>query len=143
MLGFCYICQIKEVAKDILVRCQSQIKTIYLEIAKSFYRSRSIDQVYIQFCRDDILRGLIFRYVFCYVTLRLHRGFKVIIFWTCENSSYDVNFNFWTKKGIDFYPSCQPYITNDIIENTYVKKLIIALSTTLNIRDLFLELNDE
>ena len=56
---------------------QSQIKTIYFEIAKSFYRSRSIDQVYVQFCRDDVLRGLIFRYVFCYITLRLHRGFKV------------------------------------------------------------------
>jgi hypothetical protein len=78
LMGFCYICQIKELDKDILIRCQSQIKTIFFEIAKSFYRSRSIDQVYVQFCRDDVLRGLIFRYVFCYITLRLHRGFKVI-----------------------------------------------------------------
>ena len=79
LLGFCYICQIKEIAKDILIKCQSLLKNIYFEIAKSFYRSRSIDQVYIQFCRDDILRALIFRYVFCYTALRLHRGFKVLI----------------------------------------------------------------
>ena len=37
------------------------------------------DHSFMQFFGDDFLRVLLLRYIFCFVVLRLHRGFKVSI----------------------------------------------------------------
>jgi len=36
-----------------------------------------VDLSFVQFFADDFLRVLLLRYVFCYVTLRLHKAFRV------------------------------------------------------------------
>jgi len=36
-----------------------------------------VDLSFVQFFGDDFLRILLLRYVFCYVTLRLHKAFRV------------------------------------------------------------------
>jgi len=36
-----------------------------------------VDLSFVQFFGDDFLRVLLLRYVFCYVTLRLHKAFRV------------------------------------------------------------------
>lgn len=40
----------------------------------------STDHAYVQFLGDDFLRLLLLRYVFCYIVLILHRGFKVVCY---------------------------------------------------------------
>ena len=58
-------------------RAQASVDQILLEIARSIVRSKHLDFVYTQFYSDEFLRSYILRFVFCYATLRLHRGFKV------------------------------------------------------------------
>ncbi|CAF1491806.1 unnamed protein product, partial [Adineta steineri] len=38
-----------------------------------------------------------------------------------------------------FYPSSQPQLSNDLLENVQVHKMILELSAILNVRQLFLE----
>ena len=35
------------------------------------------DNVYLKFCQDEFIKVFILRYIFCYHSYRLHRGFKV------------------------------------------------------------------
>ena len=42
-------------------------------------------------------------------------------------------------KGSGFYPSSQPQLSNDLLENVQVHKMILELSASLNVRQLFLE----
>ena len=42
-------------------------------------------------------------------------------------------------QGSGFYPSSQPQLSNDVLENVQVHKLILELSALLNTRQLFLE----
>lgn len=75
-----------------------------------------LDNMYIQFFGDDFLRLLMLRFVFCYIVLILHRGFKVLLFkniskwntqivkqkytrWHCLYKCFClVNYSFITKK---------------------------------------------
>ncbi|CAF4466022.1 unnamed protein product, partial [Adineta steineri] len=41
--------------------------------------------------------------------------------------------------GSGFYPSSQPQLSNDLLENVQVHKMILELSALLNVRQLFLE----
>jgi len=36
-----------------------------------------VDLSFVQFFGDDFLRVLLLRFVFCYITLRLHKAFRV------------------------------------------------------------------
>jgi len=51
--------------------CKSSFET------DSVICSLSVDLSFVQFFGDDFLRVLLLRYVFCYVTLRLHKAFRV------------------------------------------------------------------
>ncbi len=42
-------------------------------------------------------------------------------------------------QGSGFYPSSQPQLSNDLLENVQVHKMILELSALLNVRQLFLE----
>ena len=47
--------------------------------ACSHYNHLVADHSFMQFFGDDFLRILLLRYIFCFVVLRLHRGFKVCL----------------------------------------------------------------
>ena len=60
------------------------VRVFFCAFAFSSYRLEIIvvfcffvDTVYEQFLGDEFLRLMIIRFVFCYETLRLHKGFKV------------------------------------------------------------------
>ncbi|CAF0781989.1 unnamed protein product [Brachionus calyciflorus] len=121
LFGFCYVCNISNITGIVYSKSQDQISAIIIEIARAFYKSKNIENVFLQFSSDDFLRVFIFRFVFCYCTLKLHRGFK----------------------GTDFYPSSQPQLTNEILDNKTILQMVLDLASILNIRQLFLDLNDD
>jgi len=77
LFGFCSICGVDELSSDVFYKAQHLIRVILTDIAKSFHRSKSVDQVFLQIGNDDFLRVFLLRFVFCYYSLRLHKGFKV------------------------------------------------------------------
>ena len=42
-------------------------------------------------------------------------------------------------QGSGFYPTSQPALSNDLLENVQIHKMILELSAVLNVRQLFLE----
>ncbi len=77
LYGFCSICGIDELSSEVFYKAQHLIRVILTDIAKSFYRSKSVDQVFLQIGNDDFLRVFLLRFVFCYHAVRLHKAFKV------------------------------------------------------------------
>ncbi|GFR60147.1 protein SCAI [Elysia marginata] len=76
------------------------------------------DHAYVQFLGDDFLRLLLLRFVFCYIVLILHRGFK----------------------GPSYYPASHPALpTDEILEHPALYKIVLDLATTLEVRGLFAE----
>ena len=61
------------------MKCQVQLRLIFTEISKLFSRSKYLDSIFLQFCNDDYLRVFLYRFVFCFVSLKLHRNFRVIL----------------------------------------------------------------
>ena len=81
LFAFCFVCNINNVpSTQLFNKAQLFIEQIFSEIGKSINKSKQIDFIYSQFYSDEFLRAFILRFVFCYATLRLHRGFKVCIF---------------------------------------------------------------
>lgn len=77
LFGFCAICGVTDLCAEVFYKAQQLLRVIFTDIAKAFYRSKNIDQVFLQFGHDDFLRIFLIRYVFCYYAFRLHRAFKV------------------------------------------------------------------
>ena len=46
---------------------------------------------------------------------------------------------FSSLKGTEYYPTSQPQISNDILENIKTHKLILDLTLLLNMRQLFMD----
>ncbi|CAF0939890.1 unnamed protein product [Didymodactylos carnosus] len=116
-LAFCFVCNISELSTDLWDKCQEHVNRIIFEVAKIFLKSKLVDSTFYHFFGDDFLRLFLTRFVFCYAVLRLHRAFK----------------------GTGFYPSSQPALSNDLLENVQVHKMILELSSLLNVRQLFLD----
>jgi hypothetical protein len=122
LFAFCYICKINHLTTDTFNKSQMHMKIIFIEIAKAIYKSKQLNNIFLQFCNDDFLRVFILRFVFCYISLKLHRGFK---------------------DGGDYYPLSQPLVSNDILENVDLYKLVINLSVILSTEMLFkTDIND-
>jgi len=96
---------------------KENINKIIFEITKMFLKSKLVDNTIYHFFADEFLRLFLARFVFCYAVLRLHRAFK----------------------GSGFYPSSQPQLSNDLLENVQIHKMILEFSAILNVRQLFLE----
>lgn len=76
------------------------------------------DTSYLQFFGDDFLRLLILRYVFCYVVLQLHRGFK----------------------GRQYRPRCHPPLPEaELLEHPSLQHLVLDLAAHLEVRTHFVE----
>ncbi|XP_074654987.1 protein SCAI-like isoform X2 [Tubulanus polymorphus] len=121
LTAFCYICNIIDIPVAIWDKCQAQIDKFLAEASKLVTRSRTIDHSYIQFFGDDFLRLLVLRYIFCYIVLRQHRGFK----------------------GPAFYPSCHPPIPdNEILDHPLLHKIMLDLASVLEVRGLFADIGE-
>lgn len=76
------------------------------------------DSSYVQFFGDDFLRTLILRFVFCDVTLRLHRGFR----------------------GRHQRPRCEPPLPSaELLEHPSLAHIILQLASALDVRGHFVE----
>ncbi|CAF3820129.1 unnamed protein product [Adineta steineri] len=115
--AFCFVCHLNELTSEQWNLCQDNVNRIIFEITKIFFKSKLVDHTIYHFLNDEFLRLFLARFVFCYAVLRLHRAFK----------------------GSGFYPSSQPQLSNDLLENVQVHKMILELSAILNVRQLFLE----
>ncbi|KAL3871080.1 hypothetical protein ACJMK2_039100 [Sinanodonta woodiana] len=118
LMAFCYVCNIIDIPITLWDKCQGQVDKFMAEASKLFVRSRSLDHSFMQFIGDDFLRLLMLRFVFCYIVLILHRGFK----------------------GPSFYPMSHPPLpTEEILEHPTLCKLVLDLATILDCRSLFAE----
>ncbi|CAF1403077.1 unnamed protein product, partial [Adineta ricciae] len=115
--AFCFVCHLNNLTNEQWNLCQENVNKIILEITKNFFKSKLVDHSIYPFLTDEFLRLFLARFVFCYAVLRLHRAFK----------------------GSGFYPSSQPQLSNDLLENVQVHRMILELSASLNVRQLFLE----
>ena len=101
--GLCVVTGILEVPFSVWDRCQTLLDRFMAEASRLITRARNVgesttyhaiiyhwnipfrqmlfcfvsDSAFIHFFGDDFLRLLILRYVFCNITFRLHRAFKV------------------------------------------------------------------
>ncbi|XP_026761617.1 protein SCAI [Galleria mellonella] len=75
LTAFSYCCDIHNLSLVHWDRAQIYIDTFMAEASQLVTRSR-IDIMYIAFMGDDFLRLLLLRFIFCEVTLRMHRAFR-------------------------------------------------------------------
>ncbi|BES98840.1 Protein of unknown function (DUF3550/UPF0682) [Nesidiocoris tenuis] len=120
LTAFCYICNISSVPIHHWERCQSFIDRFVTEASRLLTRSR-IDPVYLSFFGDDFLRLLLLRYVFCVISLHLHRSFK----------------------GRQLRPRCQPPLPEaDLLDHPTLHHLVLDLAAHLEVRSHFIETNE-
>ncbi|ELU10092.1 hypothetical protein CAPTEDRAFT_93181 [Capitella teleta] len=121
LMAFCYICNIVDIPVAVWDKCHAQVDRFTCEASKLFTRSRSLDHSFVQFFGDDFLRVLLLRFIFCYIVLKLHRGFK----------------------GPSFYPMSYPTMPKeDILDSPVLQKLILDLASILEVRGLYQEALD-
>ncbi|CAH1787122.1 unnamed protein product [Owenia fusiformis] len=120
LTAFCNICNIVDIPIQMWDKCQVQIDKFIVEAGRTFSRSRSLDHSYMQFYGDDFLRLILLRFIFCSITLTLHRGFK----------------------GKDFYPSSHPIIPDDVLNVQTLHKIVLDLASLLEVRSVFSELTN-
>ncbi|GFN94002.1 protein scai-like [Plakobranchus ocellatus] len=118
LMALCCVCNISDVPISLWDKSQTQVDKFLAEASRLFSRARKLDHAYVQFLGDDFLRLLLLRFVFCYIVLILHRGFK----------------------GPSYYPASHPALpTDEILEHPALYKLVLDLATTLEVRGLFAE----
>ncbi|KAK3788203.1 hypothetical protein RRG08_041209, partial [Elysia crispata] len=118
LMALCCVCNIADVPISLWDKSQTQVDKFVAEASRLFSRARKLDHAYVQFLGDDFLRLLLLRFVFCYIVLILHRGFK----------------------GPSYYPASHPALpTDEILEHPALYKIVLDLATTLEVRGLFAE----
>ncbi|KXJ80309.1 hypothetical protein RP20_CCG025650 [Aedes albopictus] len=127
MTALCYICNVGDVPIHHWERCQNYVDRFVTEASRLVTRCRMdeieqgigyIDSSYVQFFGDDFLRTLILRFVFCDVTLRLHRGFR----------------------GRHQRPRCEPPLPSaELLEHPSLAHIILQLASALDVRGHFVE----
>lgn len=130
LTAICFICNVGDVAIHHWERCQGYVDRFITEASRLFSRCRVddieqgggiMDSSYVQFFGDDFLRTLILRFVFCDVTLRLHRGFR----------------------GRHQRPRCEPPLpTLELLEHPSLGHIVLQLASCLDVRGCFSEAQD-
>lgn len=127
LTAICYICNVGDVSIHHWERCQGYVDRFITEASRLFSRCRIddieqgsglMDTSYVQFFGDDFLRTLILRFVFCDVTLRMHRGFR----------------------GRHMRPRCEPPLpTMELLEHPSLGHIVLQLASNLDVRGQFSE----
>ncbi|XP_076455204.1 protein SCAI-like [Babylonia areolata] len=121
LMALCFVCKIVDVPVSQWDKCQAQVDKFVAESSRLFARSRKLDHSYMQFFGDDFLRLILLRFVFCYIVLILHRGFK----------------------GPSYYPVSHPPLpTEEILEHPTLYRIVLELASLLDVRGLFAEPGD-
>ncbi|EDV24055.1 uncharacterized protein TRIADDRAFT_26147 [Trichoplax adhaerens] len=110
LMGFCYICEISEIQHNTWEECETIFQDIWQTIATNIENCPTLGFSFRQFIHDEFLRLLIYRYIFCYCTLSLHKLFK--------NTNY--------------YPICYPKMPAKLTEAVNLKSLVLKLAKVLN-----------
>lgn len=114
--ALCMISNIIELPETIWREAQFYMDKYYTELGQIILQSRLLDPSYISLCTDDFLRLLIFRFIFYFSIMRLHRLFR-----TCN-----------------YYPRSYPAIPEmELLQHPALKQIISDLTVTLDIRTLF------
>ncbi|CAB4010930.1 SCAI-like [Paramuricea clavata] len=121
LVAFLYICNIANVQVELWEQCCQQLRGFEGDWTRLFTKlSKVIDVSYIQMIDDEFLSLMIRRFIFCYYVTRQHKAFK----------------------GMEYFPSCSPSLPPQIMENDDLRKRVLTLASTLDVRGLFYELED-
>lgn len=116
LTALCLISNIIELPESIWREASYYIDKFNIELGSLLLQSRLIEPHILTFCQDDFLRLLIFRYIFCFMIMKLHRLFR--------DSNY--------------YPRSYPTIPDlELLNNPILKQIISDLAVTLDIRTIF------
>lgn len=114
--ALCLVSNNTQVPESVWREAQFYIDKFYTELGQIILQSRLLDPSFISLCCDDFLRLLIFRFIFCFIIMRLHRLFR----------------------ASNYYPRSYPPIPeNELIQHPVLKQIISDLTVTLQIRTLF------
>ena len=116
LTALCSTSNIIELPETIWRDAQFYMDKFYTELGQIILQSRLLDPSYISLCGDDFLRLLIFRFIFCFMIMRLHRLFRT--------SNY-------------FPRSYPPLPEAELLQHPTLKQIISDLTVTLDIRTLF------
>lgn len=116
LTALCSISNIIELPETIWRDAQFYMDKFYTELGQIILQSRLLDPSYISLCSDDFLRLLIFRFIFCFIIMRLHRLFRTS----------------------NYYPRSYPQLPElELLQHPTLKQIISDLTVTLDIRTLF------
>lgn len=116
LTALCLISNIIELPETIWRDAQFYMEKYYTELGQIILQSRLLDPSYISLCSDDFLRLLIFRFIFCFTIMRLHRLFRTS----------------------NYYPRAYPPLPEaELLQHPVLKQIISDLTVTLDIRTLF------
>lgn len=114
--ALCSISNIIELPEPIWREAQFYMDKFYTELGQIILQSRLFDSSFMSLCSDDFLRLLIFRFIFCFAIMRLHRLFR-----TCQ-----------------YYPRSYPSLPEaELLQHPVLKQIISDLTIALDIRSLF------
>lgn len=114
--ALCSISNIIELPEPIWREAQFYMDKFYTELGQIILQSRLFDPSFVSFCSDDFLRLLIFRFIFCFAIMRLHRLFRTS----------------------NYYPRSYPSIPEaELLQHPVLKQIISDLTIALDIRSLF------
>ncbi|KAM3968793.1 protein SCAI [Aphomia sociella] len=114
LTAFSYCCDIHNLSLTHWDRAQMYIETFMAEASQIVTRSR-IDNTYIAFIGDDFFRLLLLRFIFCEVTLRMHRSFRARTHLT----------------------RAAPPLPDDLMEHPALVHIVMDLAGHLQVRGLF------
>ncbi|XP_028043206.1 protein SCAI [Bombyx mandarina] len=112
--GFSFITELFSVSLSQWERSQLHLEDFMNELSQIILRGR-VDIMYLHFLGDDFLRLMIFRYIFCEMSIRMHRSFR--------------SRNYW--------PRCSPPLPEDLLEHTRLKHIIFDLAKCLQVQQHF------
>ncbi|XP_026331881.1 protein SCAI [Hyposmocoma kahamanoa] len=118
LTAFCYISDVHTLSVSLWDRAAMYIDAFMNEAAQLFPRSR-VDMTYMSFIGDDFLRALVLRFVFCEVTLRLHRAFRARTHLTRSS----------------------PPLPDDLLDHPSLIQIVMDLASHLQVRSHFQEAN--
>lgn len=143
LTAICLISNIIEVPIQLWEKAQQHIDHFLSEAGRLLVHSRSIDPVFLHFYGDDFLRVLILRFLFCSMVSRMHRLFRVSVL----SSPLSINSSLLSLslcgQNRNFQPRSHPPMPElEIVESSTLRRTIIDLAMILDIRSMFLDLDE-
>ena len=156
--ALCRLCQASGVSGACWERATQQMDTWMAEAGRVLVRARTLDFSYISFLSDDFLRLLILRFIFCALSLRMHKGFRQAsmspptlpaagIAGNISNMSNAPNApnvpnaaTLPTMHSARVLPASYPPLPeNEVLGYAPLQRLMVDIAATMNSRHMFIE----